>query len=321
MLDDPVLRNDWHVVALAQDVPEGKPVAARLLDEDLVLWRAGGKVCAWRDLCIHRGTRLSLGRIEGDTLVCAYHGWTYNGDGQCVRFPAHPEQTPPAKARATVYQARERYGWIWVTLGAPERDIPAFPEWYDASFRKVHCGPYEFRASAPRAIENFLDVTHFPFVHAGYLGDPRFPTVNDYEAEITPEGITARDITVWQPDPDGGGQGAWVTYIYKVLRPLTATFVKSSAGPRFAMYFTVTPVSELRSIAWTYVALEYGEQTDEQIRDFENLITWQDVPVVESQRPELLPLDLQAELHLRSDRTAIAYRTWLRQLGLTFGTS
>ncbi|HKB49127.1 MAG TPA: hypothetical protein VKC57_15585, partial [Ktedonobacterales bacterium] len=98
-------------------------------------------------------------------------------------------------------------------------------------------------------------------------------------------------------------------------------FVKSSAGPRFAMYFTVTPVSELRSIAWTYVALEYGEQTDEQIRDFENLITWQDVPVVESQRPELLPLDLQAELHLRSDRTAIAYRTWLRQLGLTFGTS
>ncbi len=138
---------------------------------------------------------------------------------------------------------------------------------------------------------------------------------------FTPARRAARDITVWQPDPDGGGQGAWVTYIYKVLRPLTATFVKSSAGPRFAMYFTVTPVSELRSIAWTYVALEYGEQTDEQIRDFENLITWQDVPVVESQRPELLPLDLQAELHLRSDRTAIAYRTWLRQLGLTFGTS
>ncbi len=51
------------------------------------------------------------------------------------------------------------------------------------------------------------------------------------------------------------------------------------------------------------------------------MITWQDVPIVESQRPELLPLDLQAELHLRSDRTAIAYRKWLREPGLTFGTA
>jgi phenylpropionate dioxygenase-like ring-hydroxylating dioxygenase large terminal subunit len=106
-----------------------------------------------------------------------------------------------------------------------------------------------------------------------------------------------------------------------VLRPLTARFVKSSAGPRFAMYFTVTPLAPDACIAWTYVGLDYGEQTDQEIRDFENLITWQDVPIVESQRPELLPLDLQAEIHLRSDRTAIAYRTWLRQLGLTFGAA
>ncbi|WIG60784.1 MAG: Vanillate O-demethylase oxygenase subunit [Ktedonobacterales bacterium] len=321
MLNDAVLLNDWHVVAYAPDVPEGKPVSVRLLEEDLVLWRAGGQVHAWRDLCVHRGTRLSLGRIEGDTLVCPYHGWTYNTEGRCVRIPAHPGQTPPEKARTMVYQAREKYGWIWVSPGNPTHDIPAFPEWDDASFRKVHCGPYTFKASGPRAIENFLDVTHFPFVHAGYLGDPQFPEVNDYEAEITPEGVIARDITVWQPDPDGSGQGAQVTYTYQVLRPLTAYFVKSSAGPRFAMYFTVTPVAQDTSIAWTYVALDYGDQTEAEIRDFENLITWQDVPIVESQRPELLPLDLQAELHLRSDRTAIAYRRWLRQIGLTFGTA
>jgi len=47
----------------------------------------------------------------------------------------------------------------------------------------------------------------------------------------------------------------------------------------------------------------------------------QDLPILESQRPELLPLDLQAELHLRSDRTALAYRTWLRRLGISFGTA
>ncbi len=323
MLDDPVLRDDWHVVAYAPDLPEGKPVAARLLDEDLVLWRVGEKIHAWCDLCLHRGTRLSLGAVRDDTLICPYHGWTYNEDGQCVRFPAHPDQTPPAKARVKVYQARLRYDWVWVTLGNPARDVPDFPEWDDAAFRKIHCGPYAYKAGGPRAVENFLDVTHFPFVHAGLLGDPQYPEINGYEAQITPEGVVATDITVWQPDPDGSGRGARVTYTYKVFRPLTAYFVKSSEGPRFAMYFTVTPVSERESIAWAYVAMDYayGDESDEQVRAFEDTVTWQDIPIVESQRPELLPLDLQAELHLRSDRTAIAYRTWLRQLGVTFGTA
>jgi phenylpropionate dioxygenase-like ring-hydroxylating dioxygenase large terminal subunit len=321
VIDDPVLLDDWHVVAYLPELPEDKPVAARLLGEDLVLWRVGERVHVWRDLCMHRGTRLSLGTVHGERLVCAYHGWTYDERGQCVSYPAHPEQVPSAKARARVYQTRVAYDWVWVCLGAPGRDVPAFPEWADASFRKVHCGPYIFRAGGPRAIENFLDVTHFPFVHAGYLGDPAYPEINEYAVETSADGLIARDITVFQPDPDGSGQGARVSYTYRVFRPLTAYFVKSSAGPRFAMYFTVTPVAPDRSIAWTYVALDYGDQTEEQIRDFENLITWQDVPVVESQRPELLPLDLQAELHLRSDRTALAYRKWLRELGLSFGTA
>jgi phenylpropionate dioxygenase-like ring-hydroxylating dioxygenase large terminal subunit len=321
MLDDPVLMNDWHVVAYAPDLQEGQPMAVRLLGEDLVLWRTGKQIHAWRDLCIHRGTRLSLGRIEQDCLICPYHGWIYNEDGQCVRYPAHPEQQPSARARAKVYQACERYNWIWVMLGDAERSVPAFPQWDDPSFRKVYCGPYTYKASGPRAIENFLDVTHFPFVHQGFLGDPAYPEVNDYEAEVTSEGVIAHDISVWQPDPDGTGQGARVTYNYQVLRPLVATFVKSSAGPRFAMFFAVTPVAEDLSIAHAYVAMDYSDLTDEEIRQFQDKITLQDVPVVESQRPELLPLDLQAELHLRSDRTAIAYRKWLSKLGLSFGTA
>lgn len=323
MLNDSVLVNDWHVVARSSDLEEGKPLGRRLLEEDIVLWRVGGKVAVWRDLCIHRGTRLSLGRIEDDTLICPYHGWTYNEDGQCVRFPAHPSQKPPARARTQAYKARERFGWIWVCLGEPKQDVPAFPYWDDETFRKIHCGPYTFKASGPRAVENFLDVTHFPFVHQGYLGDPEHPEVNDYEVEISADGVTAKDISVWQPDPDGSGVGAQVIYTYRVLRPLSAYFVKSSEGPRFAMYFTVTPVAEDQSIAWTYVAMDYGQedQSDEEIQQFEDMITWQDVPIVESQRPELLPLDLQAEIHLRSDRTAVAYRKWLRQLGLSFGTA
>lgn len=70
-----------------------------------------------------------------------------------------------------------------------------------------------------------------------------------------------------------------------------------------------------------YVAMDYGDLSDEEISGFQDEIIKQDIPVVESQRPELLPLDLQAELHLRSDRTVIAYRKWLRELGVSFGTA
>ena len=213
---------------------------------------------------------------------------------------------------------------VWLDMGIPRAsssDVALFPQWDDEAFRKVHCGPYQMNASGPRAIENFLDVTHFPFVHNGLLGDPAFPDVNDYEAVITPEGVVASDISVWQPDPDGTGKGARVSYTYKVLRPLTAYFIKSSQGPRFAMYFTVTPVAERISTVWMYVAMDYSDLSEQQIRDFQDVIIKQDIPIVESQRPELLPLDLQAELHLRSDRTAIAYRRWLKELGLSFGTA
>lgn len=322
MINDPVLINDWHPVATVEELEAKNLLAARLLGEDLVIWRANGRSLAWQDLCIHRGTRLSMGAITGNTLMCPYHGWIYDETGQCIRIPAHPDQTPPTKARVKSYLAQERYNLVWVSLGQPAHDIPPLPEWEDDSYRKILCGPYDFKAAGPRAIENFLDVAHFPYVHAGFLGDPQHPEIEEYEARVEPEGVVAEGISVWQPNPDGSGHGAKVSYTYRVFRPLTAYFIKTSAGPSFAAYFTISPVEELVSRGWMWLAMNYGYDTPaEEIRAFETEVTAQDIPIVESQRPELLPLDLQAELHLRSDRTAIAYRKWLGTLGLTFGTA
>ncbi len=134
--------------------------------------------------------------------------------------------------------------------------------------------------------------------------------------------MIARDIPIWQPDPDGTGKSARVLYTYEALRPLAARFTKAQDGKRFSMIDIVTPVDEGHSLAWAIMAMNYSfEVPSEKIRIFQDEVTAQDLPIVESQRPELLPLDLQAELHLRSDRTAIAYRKWLRQLGLKYGTS
>ena len=322
MLNDPVLLNDWHPVASSGQLGEKKVLGVRLLGEHVVLWRINGQVLAWQDLCIHRGTRLSLGKVEHETLVCAYHGWRYNQEGRCVRIPAHPHQTPPAKACVKRYRAQECYGLVWVSLGEPSQDLPPFPEWHDASYRKILCGPYLFRASAPRIIENFLDIAHFPFVHEGILGDQSHPEIEDYEAEIGPEGVIARGVRVWQPDPYGTGQGDTVAYTYRTFRPLTAYLLKESDGPSFSILLTITPHQAVESTAWMWMAMNYAHDTPaEELISWQDEIVRQDMPVVESQYPELLPLDLQAELHLRSDRTAIAYRKWLNELGLTFGTA
>jgi phenylpropionate dioxygenase-like ring-hydroxylating dioxygenase large terminal subunit len=322
MINDPVLLGDWHVVAWSKDIPEGAPVPVRLLGENMVLWRTGGKVMAWQDLCVHRGSKLSLGRVENDTLICPYHGWTYNEDAQCVRMPAHPDQTPPAKARVKTYHAVERYGAVWVCPGEPLRDVPPLEEWEMPGFRVVPCGPYPIRASGPRAIENFLDVAHFPFVHEGLLGDESHTEINDYEVITDENGVTAENITVWQPNPDGTGIGADVSYTYRVYRALTAYFEKTTSGPRFSILFNVSPVEQVQSVGYMWVCMNYGhDMPDEEVRGFQDEVFAQDLPIVESQWPERLPLDLQAELHLRSDRTAIAYRRWLNDLGLTFGTS
>ncbi len=322
MIDDPVLINDWHAVIPESQLDAEGVVRARLLDEDLVIWRAGDQVLAWKDLCIHRGSRLSLGEIQGETLMCAYHGWTYNSAGQCVGIPAHPEQTPPAKAQVTTYQACILYDFVWVCLGTPPAKLPPFPEWEDASYRRILCGPYTFNAAGPRMVENFLDVAHFPFVHENILGVRDHAEIADYEVITDENGVTAKDIDIFQPNPDGTGESKVVRYTYRVFRPLVAYFRKETAGPQFAILLMVTPIAEVHSLMWMWMVMNHSyDKSEAELRAFQDEIALQDLPIVESQRPELLPLDLQDELHLRSDKTAIAYRRWLNDLGLTFGTS
>ena len=320
MLNDPLLFHEWFAVARSADVPVERPVAARLLGRDLVLWRARDGVRAWQDLCVHRGAKLSLGIVRHEHLICPYHAWEYDGSGRCVRIPAHPAQTPPLKAQACVFRAMERYGLVWASLGEPKHGPPELTELDDAAYRKLIAGPYTFHAQGPRIIENFLDVAHLPIVHGGWLGDSEHAEMLDYSVEVTDDGIVARDIAVWQPDPDGVGRPAKVLYTFQVHRPLTASFRKLHNGQSFLMVDIVTPIDEQHSVAWAILAMNYGHDVPEaELLDFQDKITLQDKPVVESQRPELLPLDLQAELHLRSDKTALAYRRWLREIGMSYG--
>ncbi len=319
MIDDPVLVNDWHPVASADQLAGGGPLAGRLLGEDIVLWRSGDSHHAWRDLCVHRGTRLSLGRVvDGGALECPYHGWTYGADGRCVLMPAHPRQTPPAKACVQVYRTAVAHDVVWVSLGSPTAGVPTFDLLEDSTYQVLRAGPYRVKASGPRVVENFLDVGHFPFVHEGILGDRSRPEIADYEATADQNGVLATGVKVFQPDPYATGHGSVVTYTYRVHRPLSASFIKHGEHS-FGMLLSVTPHDAVDSTAWMWMAMNY--EPESPMVEFQDRIFAQDRPILESQRPELLPLDLQAELHLRSDRTAIAYRRWLRDIGVRTGTA
>jgi phenylpropionate dioxygenase-like ring-hydroxylating dioxygenase large terminal subunit len=329
--DDPVLLNDWHPVAVSLAVVPGELVPVRLLDRELVLWRGSdGRIHAWRDRCPHRGTRLSIGRIDGDQVICAYHGWRFDSTGRCTHFPALPALTPPASACASAFHAEERYGLIWVCVGEPARAVLPFPEYDDANLRKVVCGPYEVATGGPRIVENFLDMAHFPFVHAGILGEEPKNEVCDYAVGPFDDGaggtgVLATGCFFWQPRTNSLAQsGTNVEYTYRVVRPLTAILTKlpeQRDGFREAISLHVQPVAEESSVAWMVLALTNFEQGEGELRDFQDTIFLQDRPIVENQVPKRLPLAHGVELSIRSDRMSLAYRAYLHGLGLRYGVT
>lgn len=320
-------RQHWHPVAGSEAVRDA-PVAARLLGEALVLWRdPQGAIHAWPDRCPHRGARLSLGRIEDGRLECPYHGWQFGPGGQCLHVPALPAFTPPATHCVQAFEAREAHGLVWVRLQAGAPELPAFAAEADVRLRKLNCGPYTVEASAPRIVENFLDLSHFAFVHEGWLGARGASAIDDYRIEDTPTGLRATGCKAWQPQSNLHSTApAQVEYGYEVTAPYTAVLTKipeqgttAVADWRESIALFIAPVDAERSVVWFRLAVADFDSPDEKLRAFQDTIFRQDQPVLESQTPKRLPLDLRAELHTAADRASSAYRRYLSRQGITFG--
>lgn len=326
-----VERQGWHPVALAADVAAA-PQPAMLLGERLVLWRdADGGVRAWADRCPHRGAQLSMGCVRGGQLECPYHGWRFDAGGQAVVVPALPGFVPPASHRATTFDAIERYGLVWVRMASEgEAGPPVFAAEDEARLRKVNCGPYDVAASAPRIVENFLDMAHFGFVHEGWLGDRDHTALADYHIAASATGFLATGCKAWQPKSSVHAQGgADVEYTYEVNAPYTAILTKvpdassvALADFRESIALFICPLTPESSRVWFRLAMNDFESPDAKLQAFQHTIFTQDQPVLESQSPKCLPISDAApvrELHCAADRSASAYRRWLRERGVTFG--
>src|SRR6266404_3514843 len=159
--------NSWYVVAWSEDIGHRQPFARTIIGEPLVFFRTNeGKVAAFEDRCPHRRMPLSLGRItDDDKLVCAYHGLTFDKDGICVKVPGQPT-TNGIRLRA--YPVEERWGFVWIWMGAPEMADAAkiFDcSWLErAGWRQTRLYRYA-KANYLLLNDNLADLLHLAYLH------------------------------------------------------------------------------------------------------------------------------------------------------------
>ena len=312
----PALRSFWHPVAYSSAVQPG-PVGARLLGENLVVTRLDGEVRCFRDLCIHRGTPLSLGWVEGPSLVCAYHGWEYDAAGRCIRIPALPrDRAIPTKARTPTYRVREAHGLVWVCLDEPGDDLTSFPEFDEPAFTTYEAPPLVRTCSAARQLENFMDESHFAWVHEGILGDRLHAEAPAFD--VTRHGHELQFGWDERPNaihPPGHRRD------YRVGLPFTVNLRQHRHGGSDVetLFFAVCPSGAHESVGFLLIARNYAlpPEVEAQRRELTATVGAQDKRIVEAQRPEEVPFDLAAELHIKGpDTAAVAYRRAMAELGV-----
>ncbi len=310
------LAGHWHPIATSEEVTEA-PQRFTLLGTDLVAFRTSAGVSVFTDLCIHRGVALSLGFIEDEILHCGYHGWAYDGSGACVRIPSLPEGSPiPPKARAIVHRTEERYGLVWVAMTEPDTSIPRFPahEWDDPAFRCFVSHHYTWKTSAGRAVENFMDISHFPYVHEGILGS-RDNTVVAEHTVIERDGELHYFLEAPEPANLHSKPGDVIRWDYALTGPFTIHLKKTVPGGDITLISMVaSPTTERTTDLFLWIARNHqlDPADDASFAEFTDLIMEQDRGIIESQRPEQIPTDLRDELHLKvPDASGIAYRKLL----------
>jgi len=180
------LRNHWYIAAHAFELAGTKPIARKICDENVVIFRgADGKVGILSDRCPHRFAPLSSGEVSGNDIMCGYHGIKFDREGRCTHIPGNLEV--PNGFAAKRFPAVERHGFIWMWMGVREADpslIPDFHENDDAGWAPVP-GYLNIAANYQLMVDNLLDLTHVVFVHKTTLAGGG---VTDTPLEVRVEG-------------------------------------------------------------------------------------------------------------------------------------
>jgi len=289
---DPVVWNDWFAISPLEELRAGRYRTTVLLGVPVAVAKlADGGCAAW------------------------------DNTGGSARSDAPVAETPVGRPLALV----ARFGFAWVCLGEPARPLFDLPEAREPDRRCCNAGSIGVHVGGLRAVENFLDMAHFPFVHTGILGEEDDTAVLDYKVSMSPEtGVLATECRFHQPRASRIAQGAIETqYVYHVLRPFCVVLYKTSTlhpDRMDVIALFVQPVGEEECIAHQWLCLLDDESSDGDLRQFQLTIFGQDRPVLESHVLKRLPLDPRMEMPVRADASSVAYRRWLRMQGLVYST-
>ena len=304
------LRRCWQPVARVQDLALG-PRRSVLLGEALAVFLTeSGKPAVVADRCAHRGASLSMGKVQGESIQCPYHGWEWAGeDGACSRIPSLPEQRRiPSRARIPAYPARVHWGLVWTVLEEPLTGLPEL-SWFDeADWTWGHGTPFEMPVAFGVMIENFRDVAHFAFVHQGTLGampeviEPLEPKRRGLEVTLRRKMEFGDDAeAVWGTLREMG---------YHAIAPnFTSGRLFTEEGERCLLHAARAIGPTESAHYWIEGGLEnFDEERLEQAIAFDARLYAEDTAIISKIEPRDLPLDPNADANALADRFTLAYR-------------
>lgn len=324
----PVLRRFWYPVMPVDHLAEG-PKPFTLLGESIVLWLGkDGAANAAQNRCCHRSAKLSEGWTNQETgdIVCAYHGWEYNGAGACTRIPQWKDQAREIKFSIDAYKAEIRYGYVWVCLSdAPLQPIPEIA-CADAPGNRLIQQFYEvWNCAGLRLMENSFDNAHISFVHKASFGNIEEPEPASINIEEVPEGLVMRSsVPVMNNALQMKNLGQ--TGQERTVRHITSTWYMPFArqlhilypnGLLHAIVTVATPIDDRSSqVVQFCVRNDTEEQAPaEGIIAFDRQVTEEDRLVLETTEYDVpLRLDSGREFHMPSDRPGIVMRKRLLAL-------
>ncbi|MCU1392940.1 MAG: putative iron-sulfur protein [Ilumatobacteraceae bacterium] len=308
----------WYAVARSVEVG-ATPSRITLLSRDVVLYRsASGAVVAAPDRCPHREAPLSKGTVQAGCLVCPYHGWTFGDDGRCVDVPsANDGVPPPPRAHLHTYHATERYGLVWVCLAdEPAAPIPNIAQEHDHTFRRINTEVEIWRTSATRMVDNFLDITHFPYVHVGTFGRAQDTKAPKIELVALDDDWFGYEYEVLANNSDLGtlasGQSSGV-----VERAMATGFnlpfsvrsdIHYGTGLSHTILLLSTPIDDVTSY-FTFVIWrndDFSVSAEEVIR-FDLAIGAEDKRMLEM-LDGVLPLDQTTLVSVQADKCSVEWR-------------
>jgi vanillate O-demethylase monooxygenase subunit len=200
----------WYVAATCDEITES-PLGRRVLGEDVVLWRgASGRVTAFENRCAHRGFPLSHSSVDGDRLVCGYHGCTYTTDGKCVHVPSQPQV--PTGMSVPVFPVLEEPPFVWIWPGPPAAGVSSQPPrapWINEPTWSTFASAWKVSANYMMVHEHYLDFSYAPIIHSTDIppGIRSMPAFNDVEVTETTVSYTRllpdAPLAEWEAEATG----------------------------------------------------------------------------------------------------------------------